>query len=64
TNYRLSDYRMNRQLPIPLKSALRTRYRNRALEQYQIIEIIDKKTQRIPVISGALLLLLGAILLL
>jgi len=64
TNYRLSDYRMNRQLPIPLKSVLRTRYRNRALEQSQIIEIIDKKTQRIPVISGALLLLLGAILLL
>jgi len=34
------------------------------LEQSQIIEIIDKKTQRIPVISSALLLLLGAILLL
>ncbi|HIG29549.1 MAG TPA: hypothetical protein EYQ50_17835 [Verrucomicrobiales bacterium] len=64
TNYRLSDYRMNRQLPIPLKSVLRTRYRKRALEQSHIIEIIDKKTQRIPVISGALLLLLGAILLL
>jgi len=63
TQYRVSDYLRNRQLPLALKSALRAKYQELALEQFQIIGAIDRKTQKIPLVFGILLVLLVAIVL-
>ena len=63
TQYRVSDYLRNRQLPLALKSALRAKYQELALEQFQIIGVIDRKAQKIPLVFGILLAFLVAIVL-